>query len=394
MRRQAPRAEQNWIFDNFLKLSDNEDVLHPGIMGVRYERGFRHMDLHAVYSRVTGRRSFPRAWARQAGVQEKKADDALAAGHTVTSSQHYQRAALCWGRAQHLIPVDGHSKKIEYYAGLRRCYDKMRELLGGEITHHSAEFEPGKSAYFLYWPAGGEGPRPTVLIIPGMDLIKEDGLYPWNNYFHARGMNVCVMDGPGQGECNMNQVWVDHTNYARAASKVIDFLSERDEVDSGKIGVFGMSMGSRWGVEIGAGDERVNTVVGQMANVGPSDIIFSQAQPNFRRIYMYMAGIHEDAEFDAFIDERDGMWLGVAKKLKANYLLVAGDMDELCSPEDMDIFLDALTCPKEHWLYEGVFHPMGEVAADMYPAIADWMLGTLERGLPAGHDKRVVIPEE
>ena len=67
--------------------------------------------------------------------------------------------------------------------------------------------------------------------------------------------------------------------------------------------------------------------MGQMANVGPSDIIFSQAQPNFRRIYMYMAGIHEDAEFDAFIDERDGMWLGVAKKLKANYLLVAGDMD-------------------------------------------------------------------
>ena len=25
------RAEQGWIFDNFLMLSDNEDVLHPGI---------------------------------------------------------------------------------------------------------------------------------------------------------------------------------------------------------------------------------------------------------------------------------------------------------------------------------------------------------------------------
>ncbi len=61
MRRQAPRADQNWIFDNFLTLSDNEDVLHPGIMGTRYERGFRHMDLQAVYSRVTGRRSFPKA---------------------------------------------------------------------------------------------------------------------------------------------------------------------------------------------------------------------------------------------------------------------------------------------------------------------------------------------
>ena len=123
MRRQASRASQNWIFDNFLKLSDNEDVLHPGIAGIRYERGFKHMDLEAVYSRVTGWRSFPRSWARQAGVQEKRADEALAAGRTLTATQHYHRAALCFGRAQHLIPVDGHPKKKDYYASLCRCFD-------------------------------------------------------------------------------------------------------------------------------------------------------------------------------------------------------------------------------------------------------------------------------
>ena len=39
------RAEQGWIFDNFLMLSDNEDVLHPGIMGARLERGFKMEDL-------------------------------------------------------------------------------------------------------------------------------------------------------------------------------------------------------------------------------------------------------------------------------------------------------------------------------------------------------------
>ena len=60
---------------------------------------------------------------------------------------------------------------------------------------------------------------------------------------------------------------------------------------------------------------------------------------------------------------------------------------------DIEAFLNMLTCPKELWLYEGVFHPMGEVAADMYPAVADWMLGTLTDGLPAGHDRRIVIPE-
>tara|TARA_B100000686_G_scaffold194950_1_gene201892 strand:+ start:22505 stop:23692 length:1188 start_codon:yes stop_codon:yes gene_type:complete len=394
LRRQPSRANQNWIFDNFLKLSDNEDVLHPGILGIRYFRGFKHQDLEAVYQRITGRRSIPRLWARQASVQEEKGAKALKANRIQSAAGHYHRAGLCFGRAQHLIPVDGHPKKKEYYEGLQRCYGKFREIHGGHITKHQAEFEDGKNTYFYFWPAEGDGPKPTVLLIPGMDMVKEDALAdPWQNVFHQRGMNVCAMDGPGHGECNMNQVWVDQTNFAKAGSKVIDFLCERDDVDSSKIGLFGQSMGSRWTVEIAAHDDRVNTVIGQMANVGPSDIIFNHAQPNFRRIYMYMSNILDDDKFDEFVEERDSIWHGVAEKMKANYLLVAGDMDELCSPDDIHEFLDVLNCPKELWLYEGIFHPMGEVAADMYPAIADWMLDTLNNGLSSGHDNRIVVPE-
>ena len=47
------RQEQGWIFDNFLMLSENEDILHPGIMGTRLIRGFMLEDLHAVYKNVT-----------------------------------------------------------------------------------------------------------------------------------------------------------------------------------------------------------------------------------------------------------------------------------------------------------------------------------------------------
>ena len=151
-------------------------------------------------------------------------------------------------------------------------------------------------------------------------MIKEDGLLPYNNWFHARGMNFAIMDGPGQGECNINQVWVDHHNYARAGSRVIDWLAERDEVDSSKIGIMGMSMGSRWTVEIAAQDDRVKAVVGQMANVGPSDIIFDQAQPNFKRIYMYMTNILDEDAFDEFVEERDSIWLPLVGKMKSNYL--------------------------------------------------------------------------
>ena len=92
-------------------------------------------------------------------------------------------------------------------------------------------------------------------------------------------------------------MWQEVGNYARAGKTVIDEIIKRDDVDADKIAVFGTSMGSRYSVEIGAYDDRVKAVVGQMANVGPTDVIFNQAQPNFKRIYMYMTDIQDEDEW-------------------------------------------------------------------------------------------------
>ena len=80
MAKQQLRSDQGWIFDNFLMLSDNEDVLHPGIMGARLERGYKMQDLKSVYGKVTGRRSFPKAWAKRAEVLEHMANEAEKVG--------------------------------------------------------------------------------------------------------------------------------------------------------------------------------------------------------------------------------------------------------------------------------------------------------------------------
>jgi hypothetical protein len=36
---------------------------------------------------------------------------------------------------------------------------------------------------------------------------------------------------------------------------------------------------------------------------------------------------------------------------------------------------------------------MGEVAAEIYPAIADWLLTSLDDGRPAGYNRRVYVEE-
>ncbi len=386
------RAEQGWIFDNFLMLSDNEDVLHPGIMGQRLERGYKMEDLQAVYSRVTGRRSFPRAWAKRAAVVEKLADQAEAASRLVTARQFYHRAALCFGRAQHLVPVHGDARKQAWSEGLYRCYAKVIGYSVGMMEKQSLEFAPGQQTHCIFHKAPGDGPKPTILYIPGMDQVKEDMPNPYNNDYTARGMNICSMDGPGQGECNFNEVWQTTDNYQQAASAIIDWLVTRDDVDPERIGVMGMSMGSRWGVQIAAHDARVKAVCGQMANVGTFDMIFEQAQPNFKRIFMYMTGHTDEGKFDEFMTGMDYL-PDVARNVTASHLQVAGDMDELCAPEAIDTFRANLAGPREYWLYEGVFHPMGEVAAEIYPAITDWLLTSLNEGRPDSYDCSVYVEE-
>ncbi len=386
------RGEQGWIFDNFLMLSDNEDVLHPGIMGTRLDRGFKLEDLNAVYSKVTGRRSFPKSWGKRAQTLERSANQYKNIGRMETAAGFFHRAALCYGRAQHLIPVHKDANKEKWYDGLRRCYDEMVLLSEGNIITDAVEFEKGKNTYFIFHKASGNGPKPTILYLPGMDQVKEDYPNPFNNKFASRGMNICSMDGPGQGECNINAVWQDENNYALAAEKVVDWLIKRDDVDPEKIAIFGTSMGSRWGVQVAAHDKRIKAVVGQMANVGTFDLIFEQAQPNFKRIFMYMAGYTDEQEFNKFVERLD-LLPDLAKKVDAPHLLVAGDMDELCTPHDIELFRSSLGGPSELWLYEGIFHPMGEVAEEIYPSIADWLLETINNGKPKNYKKEIYVEE-
>jgi len=129
-----------------------------------------------------------------------------------------------------------------------------------------------------------------------------------------------------------------------------------------------------------------------MANVGSFDMIFEQAQPNFKRIFMYMAGYSDEAEFDEFVARLANL-PEAAKGLKVPHLLVAGDMDELCSPADIATFRAGLGGPSELWLYEGVFHPMGEVAGQIYPGIADWLLESLTNGRADGYENTVYVED-
>jgi dipeptidyl aminopeptidase/acylaminoacyl peptidase len=237
---------------------------------------------------------------------------------------------------------------------------------------------------------------PTVLFIPGMDMTKEAFPNPLTNPFLRRGMNVLSIDGPGQGISNIRKIRVTDDNYERAASAAIDYLVGRSEVDPDRIVIAGSSFGSHWGPRTAARDKRVRAIATNHGVVGPKRAIFEEASPRFKQMFMYMAGIHDEDEFDRMAEKMTTV--GYAAKITCPSLLVIGEYDPLCHLEAAIDFFEELAGPKELWVFENEFHRVSQREGigqlDIYPFMADWLRDALEGRHDSNLRKIVLVPQQ
>jgi len=376
------RRGQKWITEEFYKVLD--------VFGFRavmfVEWGFRPADVKRTTERIKIPGMVVKEWVRTARQEEALAMEAESKGHRESAAEFYYRAALYYGPACGVIHEPG-ARKTELYARLVHCYSKFTELHGPGVRRVEIPFENGKTLPGILQTAPGAGKMPCVLVIPGMDTIKEYMPSPYHNHFLRRGMATLTIDGPGQGESNVRETWVTLDNFERAGSAAIDFLEKCPEVDASRVGVYGWSMGSYWGPRIAAHDPRVKALCGAMGNFLQKDTIFRHSKPAYRANYKYMSNTYDEAAFDAMAEQ---MTLApIAEKIRCPTLLAMGEFDELCPLEDAEALFGMLRCPKEMWVYENETHTFGSRLPDFYLQVADWMRDALEGRIPAGHSKRV-----
>jgi hypothetical protein len=108
--------------------------------------------------------------------------------------------------------------------------------------------------------------------------------------------------------------------------------------------------------------------------------IFQEASPTFKKRFMYMSGITDEAEFDEF--RKKITWEGHANKIKVPYLCVAGEAEELSPLEHSERLMAALKGPKQMVVYQESRHSVGNVpAANLGPfppiLLADWLADRL-----------------
>jgi pimeloyl-ACP methyl ester carboxylesterase len=322
------------------------------------------------------------------------AEAAEAAGHVQTAAELYWRAGEHYREAQHCIFEDDNPEKIYLHGMLLKCFDKVMQYADHPIERVEIPFE-GNYIQGLLHMLPGKPKAPTIVYCPGMDMTKEAIINPFHHPAIPRGFNCLHLDGPGQGTSNIRKIRVTLDNYERAASAAIDYLCERSEVDSDKIVATGFSMGSYWGMRLAALDKRVKAVATAAANYGPKTEIFEQASPRFKQVFMYMAGIHDEDEFDEFASQMN--LEDIADDVTCPTLMVAGEYDPLAPLETVLDFYDTVPTPKELWVVENDYDiPRNRPnfgGMDFFPFLIDWLKDALEGKYPDNHKRETLVPD-
>ena len=381
MRGKRRRDNQQWILDWLVKETGrvqnfaNEERIVP--------------------AEVKSYRMIPRILFKRAHHYEAIAAAAEAAGHLDTARQLFRQASEVYGEAQHSIFEDDNEEKIFLHAKHTECYEKVAKYVDNPIELVEIPWE-GVFIQGRLHLLKGRSRAPTVLFIPGMDMTKEVFPNPLTNPFLRRGMNVLSIDGPGQGISNIRKIRVTDDNYERAASAAIDYLVSRSEVDPARIVIAGSSLGSHWGPRTAARDKRVRAIATNHGVVGPKRAIFEEASPRFKQMFMYMAGIHDEDEFDRMAEKMTTV--GYAAKIICPSLLVIGEYDPLCHLEAAIDFFEELAGPKELWVFENEFHRVSQREGigqlDIYPFMADWLRDALEGRHDPNLNKIVLVPQQ
>jgi hypothetical protein len=177
------RRAQKWVNEEFYKVLD--------VFGFRsvmfVEWGFRPADVRRTTERIKLPQAVVKQWVKTAEQEQKLAEEAEAAGHRESAAEFFYRAALYFGPACGVIHADT-PRKRELYQRLVHCYTRFTELFeDGNVRRVEIPFESGKTIPGILQTVPGAAKTPCVVVIPGMDTIKEYMPSPYHNHFRRRG---------------------------------------------------------------------------------------------------------------------------------------------------------------------------------------------------------------
>ncbi len=204
-------------------------------------------------------------------------------GHPVSAARAYLRSTEYWRQAIFFIRHDLDDARLQQgWRAHRQAFRRALPLLPWVTTIAEIPFGAASMTAYLMRPPGEVRPRRTVLAPCGFDSTAEAGYSATATMALARGYNVLLWDGPGQGGMLYEHRVPMRPDFEVVVAAVIDWLLAQPGIEPGALALIGRSMGGYLAPRAATVEHRLAALVcdpGQVEFV--SRIVpkmFSQAQ--------------------------------------------------------------------------------------------------------------------
>ena len=190
-----------------------------------------------------GTRAFRETWQRMADQLCELAAEDEARGRLISAGDKLGRAAVYLMTAERL-QAHGAPGRAALYARMLETFQRGVRLAGENCERVEIPYE-GRTLAALYVRAEGvQGRAPVLVQVNGLDSMNEMkyrvGLPQW---LAQRGVSSLVVDQPGSGEALRLHGLTARFDSEHWASRVVDWLEKRTDIDPRRIGLEGVSLG-------------------------------------------------------------------------------------------------------------------------------------------------------
>jgi 2,6-dihydroxypseudooxynicotine hydrolase len=314
------------------------------------------------------------AWSARAAIHEALGDQALKDGFKLSAGEHYTRAALCFHFGKFLFVNDLEQMKQAHRKAVE-CRNKALPLLDPPGERVAIPYE-GKHLYGNLRKPRGVAKPPVVVMCMGLDSTKEE-MDDYEKRFLKRGLATLAFDGPGQGEAEYD--FAICPEYEKPAMAVVDFIETRKDLDSGRVGIWGVSFGGYYAPRAAAFDKRIKACVALSGPYQRSASFEGRPVMNVEafRVRSKSANLEEAGKVALRVSLK-----GIAKNITCPIYIVAGTKDRLTPVDAAKQLAAEVSGPCVLSIVEGGNHVVNNLWYRYRDQTADWMatqLGAAQR---------------
>ena len=281
---------------------------------------------------AAGTQAFRETWVRMADKLCALADEDKSRGRLLSAGEKLGRAAGYLITAERL-QAHGSPGRVALYQRVLDLFAQGVKLAGENCERVEIPYE-GTHLSALYVRAEGvQGKAPVLVQVNGLDSTKEMkyrvGLPVW---LARRGVSSLIVDQPGTGEALRLHGLTARFDSEHWASRVVDWLETRDDVDAKRIGMEGVSLGGYYCPRAVAFEPRLACGVAWGANHDWRDVqkrrLEREGNLPVPHYWAHVCWVWGAKDIPDFMGIAENVHLdGVVERIKVPFLVTHGEKD-------------------------------------------------------------------